>query len=335
MLVNKYLKSNFLQSFISIFITLFIIVSVTMLIQISRVLDSVDASFFDVLKLYLYASVKLLLITMPLSFFIAICMCVNRLCKDNELIVLFTLGLKSKEYAKYFVKISFVVSVFLSVLAFVFIPITLKLQENFIDYKKLVSKISIKPSSFGQEFGSWLVFVEEKDKEDEVYHNIIMFEPKLDKKTLIIAKRATITNTGSQIVLKLDNGTLYEFGKKTYIAEFKTLNIFTQITSKIGFSKDIFEYWSDFKGKRSKELVIYMLLALFPLASVFFATSIGLIISRYEKNLIYLKIFLVIVPYFSVISLFYKYHLITIFVTVFLYLFLGLIYFKKKVSKRF
>lgn len=335
MLVNKYLKSNFLQSFISIFITLFIIVSVTILIQISRALDSVEISLIDIFKLYLYTSVKLLLITMPLSFFIAICMCVNRLCKDNELIVLFTLGLKPFVFFRLFLKFALLASSFLIILAFVFIPITLKLYENFIDYKKTISTINIKPSSFGQEFNGWLVFVEKKD--NDIYKDIIMFSPaKQDgKKRLILAKTATLVNENSQITLKLDNGVLYEFGKKTFIAEFEDLSIYTQIRSSVDFTNGIFEYWSDFKGKRSKELVIYMLLALFPLASVFFATSIGLIISRYEKNLIYLKIFLVIVPYFSVISLFYKYHLITIFATVFLYLFFGLIYFKKKVSKRF
>lgn len=335
MLVNQYLKSNFLQSFISIFITLFIIISVAILIQISRALDSVEISLVDVLKLYLYTSVKLLLITMPLSFFISVCMCINRLCKDNELIVLFTLGLKPVIFVRLFLKFALLASGFLLVLAFVFIPITLKLYENFIDYKKTISTINIKPSSFGQEFNGWLVFVEKKDK--DVYKDIIMFSPaKQDsKKRLILAKTATLENENSQITLKLDNGVLYEFGKKTYIAEFDNLSIYTQIRSGVDFAKGILEYWSDFRGKKSKELVIYMLLALFPLASVFFATSIGLIISRYEKNLIYLKIFLVIVPYFSVISLFYQYHIVTIFATIVAYLFFGYMYFKKKVSKRF
>ena len=229
--------------------------------------------------------------------------------KENESIVLFTLGFSPKILAKFFLKIAALVSALMLIIALVMIPIVFELQDNFVNFKKTQVKFNYKTGEFGQRFLEWMIFIEKQ--ESDRYENIIMYHPKRnieDKEQLIIAKEATAQRNEDSFAFKLSNGKMYNFenGQTLFIGNFDKLIVNTQFNDQNLQTKKFYEYWNDLNTnpKRAKEFVIYVTIALFPLASTLFALSFGIVTYRYEKGFIYFGMFGVIAVYFGLLSSF-------------------------------
>lgn len=99
---EKYLFSNFLSTFASLFSTLFLIMSIIFFLQIARITSFVEINLYELTKLYLFMLPRILIFTIPISFFVALAMSLFRLSKENETIVLFTLGYSSEKNSAIF-----------------------------------------------------------------------------------------------------------------------------------------------------------------------------------------------------------------------------------------
>ena len=307
--VNKYLLYNFLGTFASLFSTLFLIMSIVFFIQIARVTSYIEITFGELLKLYMFMLPRVLLFVVPIAFFVALAMTLFRLSKENESIVIFTLGSSPNSIAKFFLAFSAALSALLLIVAIVMIPIASELNSNVIDYKKTVAKLNLKPTQFGQKFSDWMVYVgsEGSDENGTIYKNIVMFNPFIkDSQRLIVAQNAKMINTKSNIELSLNNGKIYDMRDKVYHqSNFKSMTIRTAQNEKINDVDSIKEYWLEAKTstKRKKDLSTYVLVALFPLATTLFAISFGIVTYRYEKGAVYLGTFGILFGYFTLIML--------------------------------
>lgn len=253
---------------------------------------------------------RILIFTLPLSFFIALTLTLYRLSRENESIVYFTLGFSPTQMGRFFLRIAGLLSAFCLLVSLVFIPIALVLQNNFIDYKKTQVKFNIKSGEFGQKFLDWLIFIEKEN--DGLYQNIIMYRPlkKLDEKELfIIAKEGILERNEQSLSFRLRQGSVYDFEQNQtwYAGHFDDIVINTLISDDIE-SRTLLEYYKGISTspKRAQEFVIYTLIALFPLASTLFALSFGIVTYRYDKGLVYLSVFLVVGLYFGALSVFYQ-----------------------------
>jgi len=174
---------------------------------------------------------------LAVAFFVALAMTLFRLSKENESIVIFTLGSSPNSIAKFFLAFSAVLSALLLIVAIVMIPIASELNSNFIDYKKTVAKLNLKPTQFGQKFSDWMVYVgsEGSDENGTIYKNIVMFNPFIkDSQRLIVAQNAKMINTKSNIELSLNNGKIYDMRDKVYHqSNFKSMTIRTAQNEKI------------------------------------------------------------------------------------------------------
>ncbi len=162
---------------------LFTIVSMVFFIQLAKLTSSIEINFADLLKLYGFMLPRILIFTLPIT------LALFRLSRENESIVLFTLGFSPKILAKFFLKIAALVSALMLIIALVMIPIVFELQDNFVNFKKTQVKFNYKTGEFGQRFLEWMIFIEKQ--ESDRYENIIMYHPKRnieDKEQLIIAK---------------------------------------------------------------------------------------------------------------------------------------------------
>ncbi|HEE0016596.1 TPA: LptF/LptG family permease, partial [Campylobacter jejuni] len=267
---------------LSIFFVLFTIVSMVFFIQLAKLTSSIEINFADLLKLYGFMLPRILIFTLPIAFFIALTLALFRLSRENESIVLFTLGFSPKILAKFFLKIAALVSALMLVIALVMIPIVFELQDNFVNFKKTQVKFNYKTGEFGQRFLEWMIFIEKQ--ESDRYENIIMYHPKRnieDKEQLIIAKEATAQRNEDSFAFKLSNGKMYNFenGQTLFIGNFDKLIVNTQFNDQNLQTKKFYEYWNDLNTnpKRAKEFVIYVTIALFPLASTLFALSFGIV----------------------------------------------------------
>ena len=309
-LAYRYLLNHFLSTNLSLFGVLFLIVSMVFFIQLARMTSSIEISLFDFFKLYSFMLPRILIFTLPLSFFIALTLTLYRLSRENESIVYFTLGFSPTQMGRFFLRIAGLMSAFCLLVSLVFIPIALVLQNNFIDYKKTQVKFNIKSGEFGQKFLDWLIFIEKEN--DGLYQNIIMYRPlkKLDEKELfIIAKEGILERNEQSLSFRLRQGSVYDFEQNQtwYAGHFDDIVINTLISDDIE-SRTLLEYYKGISTspKRALEFVIYTLIALFPLASTLFALSFGIVTYRYDKGLVYLSVFLVVGLYFGALSIFYQ-----------------------------
>lgn len=309
-LAYRYMLNQFLSTNLSLFGVLFLIVSMVFFIQLARMTASIEISLFDFFKLYSFMIPRILIFTLPLSFFIALTLTLYRLSRENESIVYFTLGFSPTQMGRFFLRIAGLMSAFCLLISLVFIPIALVLQNNFIDYKKTQVKFNIKSGEFGQKFLDWLIFIEKEN--DGLYQNIIMYRPlkKLDEKELfIIAKEGILERNEQSLSFRLRQGSAYDFEQNQtwYAGHFDDIVINTLISDDIE-NRTLLEYYKGISTspKRAQEFVIYTLIALFPLASTLFALSFGIVTYRYDKGLVYLSVFLVVGLYFGALSVFYQ-----------------------------
>ena len=339
--VNKYLLFNFLGTFASLFSTLFLIMSIVFFIQIARITSYIEISFGELFKLYSFMLPRVLLFVVPIAFFVSLAMTLFRLSKENESIVIFTLGGSPNKIARFFLAFSALLSAALLIVAIVMIPIAAQLNANFIDYKKTVAKLNLKPTQFGQKFSDWMVYVgsESEDKNGTTYKDIVMFNPFVkDSQRLMAAKNAKIINVGQSVELSLNEGKMYDIRDEIYHqSSFKSMKIRTAQSEEISDVGSIKEYWMDAASsdKRRKDLSTYVLVALFPLASTLFAISLGIVTYRYEKGMVYVGTFGVLFGYFTLIMLFSSKPSLAIPLIFFVFLLAGVLLYKAKITRRY
>ena len=339
--VNKYLLFNFLGTFASLFSTLFLIMSIVFFIQIARITSYIEISFGELFKLYSFMLPRVLLFVVPIAFFVSLAMTLFRLSKENESIVIFTLGGSPNKIARFFLAFSALLSAALLIVAIVMIPIAAQLNANFIDYKKTVAKLNLKPTQFGQKFSDWMVYVgsESEDKNGTTYKDIVMFNPFVkDSQRLITARNAKIINVGQSVELSLNEGKMYDIRDEIYHqSNFKSMKIRTAQSEEISDVGSIKEYWMEAasSNKRKKDFSTYVLVALFPLASTLFAISLGIVTYRYEKGMVYVGTFGVLFGYFTLIMLFSSKPSLAIPLIFFVFLLAGVLLYKAKIARRY
>jgi len=299
--VSHYLLKHFLELFSSLFFILFFITSVVFFIKITALTAIIKMDFLELGTLYIYLLPKTLVYTLPITFFIALCITLFNLSKENETIVLFTLGYNPKKIAQLFLTLSTLLSALLIIDILILVPISKQLNANFIEYKKAEAKFNIKANEFGQKFSNWLVYIEQNSNHKS-YSGVTLYQPPVAKETekLIVAHNAVIDNDEGILRLNLEQGKIFEFAKDEIDqTDFETMHINSQPKTAIGAMQSVKEYW---KGvyvdtKRSYDLAFFLLIALFPMASTFIALSIGIVTYRYNKGSIYVEMFATIAIY--------------------------------------
>ena len=340
--VQRYLFSNFVSSFASLFSTLFIIMSIVFFLQIARITSFIEINFSELVKLYLFMLPRILIFTVPIAFFVALSISLFRLSKENETIVIFTIGYATRKIALFFVFIAFLASAALIFTSVFMMPIAENLKDNFVDYKKMSATLNLKSSRFGQKFSDWLIFIGDENRSDgrTIYKNLVLYNPgKGDEdERMIIADSGEFNNANSAFSALLHDGKVYTIkGASWHITEFSDMTIRTKSDASIRGGGGVLDYWRAMANsdKRKKDFSIYVLVSLFPLASVFFALSLGIVTYRYEKGFVYVGIFSVLFIYFALIMLLAKIPQIAVSLTFCLCFAASYLYYKVKIVPRY
>lgn len=305
--VSRYLLKHFSELFSSLFFILFFITSVVFFIKITALTAIIKMNFLELGTLYIYLLPKTMVYTLPITFFIALCITLFNLSKENETIVLFTLGYNPQKIAQLFLTLASTLSLVLVLDIFVLIPISKQLNNNFLEYKKAEAKFNIKSNEFGQKFADWLVYIEHSD-DTKRYSGVTLYQAPTAKgnEKLILSSTATINNEKGVLSLNLDQGKVFEFSKDTIQQiNFEAMHINARPKTPIGAMQSIEEYWSGVftDTRRAYDLSFFLLIALFPIASTLIALSIGLVTYRYNKSGIYISMFATISIYLVLTTL--------------------------------
>ena len=301
--VNHYLLKHFSSLFASLFFTLFFITSIVFFIKIASITAVIKISFYELGLLYIYLLPNILIYTLPITFFIALSISLFNLSKENETIVLFTLGYMPKKIAKLFIVVSSVLSLLLIINILVLIPTAKQLNANFLDYKRAEAKFNIKATEFGQKFSDWLVYIDKSDKKDS-YNGVVMYQEEADGNTekIITSKSADIKNNRGILKLELNDGKAFEItSEKIEQVNFKKMYLKSEPKDRVSSVTDIITYWKLAlkNDKRAYDLSFFLIIALFPVATVLFGVSIGIVTYRYERGGIYPPMIAVIIGYLT------------------------------------
>jgi len=297
--LQKYIKDSLSVLFLSIFLPLFSIASVVFLIKLATYTAIIQLSLLEMAKLFLFIVPELLFYTLPISFFVAATLTLFKLSNDNEVVVLFALGI----HPKLILKAMFMPALFLSIILlfnfFVLFPHAKILSKNFISYKKSEAKFNLSASEFGHKFGDWLLYIG-KDNPNGTYADVILFNKNQEEEVLIGAKEAQLINDAGILRLKLSLGEGYSYSKEKFTQiDFETMYINNTMKTNLNKYKTPMEYWISDKASKKKErmLTSNILFSLFPVLSLFLIASIGIVHARHQKGKVYLFLFLGILTY--------------------------------------
>ncbi|MBA3025290.1 MAG: LptF/LptG family permease, partial [Sulfurimonas sp.] len=280
---------------------LFSIASVIFLIKLATYTAIIQLSLWEMSKLYFFILPEILFYTLPVTFFIAAVLSLFKLSNDNEVIVIFSLGI----HPNFILRTLFTPALLLSALLFfnflVLFPHTTVLSSNFVSYKKSEAQFNLSASEFGHSFGDWLLYLG-KENPDGTFGDVFLFNKNKKEEILIGANTAEVINDSGLLKLKLTKGEGYSYSKKTFSQiNFETMYINDTMKTDLTKYRTPLEYWLSSERKDSKKhmLITDTLLAIFPLLSLFLVASIGIVHVRHQKARVYLYLFLGVLTYYG------------------------------------
>ncbi len=337
--LRRYILSNLSILFFSIFLPLFAIASVIFMIKLATYTAVIQLSIMEMAKLYLFVLPELLFYTLPIAFFVSGALALFRLSNDNEMVVVFSLGISPTFIAKTLAFPAFLLTLFLYINYLVITPYINIVNEAFIKSKQSEAKFNLTASEYGQSFGNWMIFINKSDNKNSIFSDVVLFNKEAKEEMLITAKEAKLLNNHGFIQLKLTNGQGYIFNDESLkLMNYKTLKINDTFEKGSTLYNGIIDYWTnDVRHERKQKLLITnALLSLFPLLSIFLIVALGIVHSRHQKRWIYLWLFLTIVSFYSGSILIQKWlGYWTVPVVIFFWLIVTYGFYRQQVGKRF
>jgi lipopolysaccharide export system permease protein len=285
-LLKQYILKTYSQTFFPIFFTLYTITSIIFLVRIATLTSVIQIDFLELLELYLYSMPKIIFYTLPISVFVALCLAVAKLSSEYELIVITSFGFDPIKVIKIILPNLIITTIILLLLSLALMPKADFMRQSFIKDKKTEAQFNIKPSEYGQEFGNWLIYV--NDEDDGLYKDVVLFLRDGNEDNFIIAKTATVENKDLSLSLKLQKGRAVKVSNSVTQIDFEKMNLNNEIkkVANINSFDDLLVYWEEVgENKRTTALfVFYVLLSIFPLVSILFVLYVGYFNPRYDKN---------------------------------------------------
>ena len=299
--LKHYITANLSSLFISIFLPLFAIASVILFIKLATYTAVIQLSVWEMTKLYIFRLPEILFYTLPISFFIASALSLLKLSNDNEIVVIFALGIKPSYIIKTLLRPALLLSMVLILDFLILFPHATVLSANFVSYKKSEAKFNLEASEFGNSFGDWLLYLGKKEN-DGSFSKVFLFNKKEKEEILIAAKKAKLLNDSGILRLKLYDGEGYSYSKEKFTQiNFETMIINDTMKTDMRVYKRPLEFWlSDDRAKDKKQMLITdLLMSLFPVLCLFFVVTIGVVHARHGKSQIYLFLFVGIILYYG------------------------------------
>jgi lipopolysaccharide export system permease protein len=289
-------------------------------------------------KLYFFILPELLFYTLPVTFFIAAVLSLFKLSTDNEIVVIFSLGIRPNFILKTLFTPALLLSTLLLFNFLVLFPHTTVLSSNFISYKKSEAQFNLSASEFGHSFGDWLLYLG-KENSDGTFGDVFLFNKNKKEEILIGAENAEVINDSGILRLRLTNGEGYSYSKKTFSQiNFETMYINDTMKTDLTKYRTPLEYWFANERQDSKKhmLITDTLLSFFPLLSLFLIASIGIVHVRHQKARVYLYLFLgVLIYYGATLGLQKIFGFYTIPVVAFTWLIVTYLLYRKTIVARF
>ncbi len=300
--LRRYILSNLSILFFSIFLPLFAIASVIFMFKLATYTAVIQLSIAEMGKLYLFVIPELLFYTLPIAFVVGSALALYRLSNDNEMVVVFSLGISPMYVARVLALPAFLLSVLLFFNFIVVTPYIKIISANFLEKKRAEAKFNLTASEFGHHFGDWMLFINKSYEKGHEFKGVILFNKTTKEEILIKADSAELINKSGVLQLRLNNGESYSYADnllRTML--FKVGYINDKLSTDPMVYRDTLDYWTndELKERKQQRFITNSLLSLFPLISIFLVIALGIVHARHQKRWIYLWLFLSIVSFYA------------------------------------
>lgn len=337
--LRRYVLSNLSILFFSIFLPLFAIASVIFMIKLATYTAVIQLSLAEMGKLYLFVVPELLFYTLPIAFVIGAALALYRLSNDNEMVVVFSLGISPLFIARILAVPALLLSFLLFVNFIVVTPYIKIISANFLEKKRAEAKFNLSASEFGHHFGDWMLFINKSDPQSRVFGDVVLFNKSMKDEILIKADKAELINKQGVLQLRLDNGESYSYADnllRTMLFQVGYIN--DKLSTDPMIYRNTLDYWTndELRERKDQRFITNTLLSLFPLISIFLVVALGIVHARHQKRWIYLWLFLSIVSFYAaaiITQQWLGYH--TIWVVTLLWLIITYSFYKRLVGSRF
>jgi lipopolysaccharide export system permease protein len=337
--LRSYIFSHLNILFFSIFIPLFTIASVIFMIKLAKYTAIIQLNIGEMGKLYLFVLPELLFYTLPISFVIAAALTLYRLSNDNEMVVVFSLGVSPSFLVRVLSAPALLLTIVLFINYLIITPYVNVLNESFLNAKKSEAKFNLTASEFGHSFGNWMMFINKSDNNTRTYGDVVLFNKEKKEEILLTADEAKLLNNHGALQLKLISGQGYTYDDSLLkYMQFETLNINNTFDNAAVSYKGTIDYWTNnfHRERKQQTLITNALLSLFPFISIFLIIALGVIHARHQKRWIYLWLFLTIVAFYSGATVIQKWLIYwTIPAVVTLWLMVTYLFYRRLVGSRF
>ncbi|WP_295055634.1 LptF/LptG family permease [Sulfuricurvum sp.] len=337
--LRRYILSNLSILFFSIFLPLFAIASVIFMIKLATYTAVIQLSLVEMGKLYLFVVPELLFYTLPIAFVVGGALALYRLSNDNEMVVVFSLGISPLFIARVLAVPALLLSILLFVNFVVVTPYIKIISANFLEKKRAEAKFNLTASEFGHHFGDWMLFINKSDIQSRVFGDVVLFNKAMHEEILIKAEKAELINKKGVLQLRLDNGESYSYNNDLLrTMQFKTGYINDKLTTDPMIYRNTLDYWTnnELRERKDQRFITNTLLSLFPLLSVFLVIALGIVHARHQKRWIYLWLFLSIIVFYAaaiITQQWLGFH--TIWVVTLVWLIVTYSFYKRLVGSRF
>lgn len=309
------------------------------MIKLATYTAVIQLSIMEMAKLYLFVLPELFFYTLPIAFVVGAALTLYRLSNDNEMVVVFSLGISPAFIARVLSVPALLLSLLLLTDFLLVTPYIKIISANFVDHKRAEAKFNLTASEFGHSFGDWMLFINKSDEQTHAFSDVVLFNKTMKDEILITAKSAELLNSKGVLQLRLRDGESYSYNDETLKKMiFKVAYINDMMSSEETIYRDALDYWtnSDLRERKDQRLITNTLLSLFPLISIFLVIALGVVHARHQKRWIYLWLFLSIIVFYSASILIQKwlgFH--TIWVVTLAWVIITYSFYKRLVGQRF
>ena len=286
MKLRHYLYTQLGVTFFPIFLGLYFITSIIFLVRIASWTSIIQINFAELSLLYLYMVPSILFYTLPITFFVALVITLAKLSSEYELIVITSFGLKPIDILKIFFPLTLFLSLTMMIVSLGLMPKSKILINDFNEKKKKEANFNIKASEFGQKFGDWLIYINEK--QENFFTDVTLFKTQKNIDQFIVSDSAQLDNQKGNLTFKLFEGKSFHLDNDILNQiDYKVMSINDSLKkSSTEQFTTAYDFWQNkFKYNQDKDKFTFNILtSIFPLVSLFLVLAYGYFNPRYEKN---------------------------------------------------
>ncbi|MBN2824992.1 MAG: LptF/LptG family permease [Campylobacterales bacterium] len=276
----------------TLFIPLFFVISLVYVVKIAALTHKIEIDLAELLQMFSYFIPMILFYTLPISFIAAVSSMFFRLSIDNELVALFSLGVKSSYIVRIISYIAVALTTILLFLSLIIMPQSKHLFNQFKNNKLKEARLNIIPNQLGQKFGNFYIYL--KSKEQNSLKDIVVYNRDEEgNNQIFIASQGKIKDENGLFSLELYEGRGYTYDYETLKEiEYAKMSIFDSVEfDKINFQNSML-YWSGANENEGlkQRLLVMVFTSLIPILSLYIIVAFSIINPRYQSNRSFLVI---------------------------------------------